>query len=216
MPVAAAEEAAIVDHAFRTLMVLAVPVLAFVIATLAYSILRFRSRGEPSQDGPPVRSHVLLVSLWFVVTAGLTVFMIIYPGVTGMHHLAALADEEPDMVVQVKSFRFVWQITYPEHNVTTFKELVLPVGKHVRFDVTSVDVIHSFWVPAFRVKIDAVPGMVTTVHATPNKTGTFQDDVNFRLQCAELCGVGHSIMTIPVKVVQQSDFDVWVAQQKKN
>ncbi|MBI2165577.1 MAG: cytochrome c oxidase subunit II [Chloroflexi bacterium] len=212
-PLAAAKEAAIVDGAFRVLMVLAVPVVAFVIATLAYSIIRFRIRGEPSQDGPPIRSHGRLIAVWFAVTSGLTVLMVIYPGIIGMNELADLSHEEPDMVVKVEGMRFAWRFTYPEQNVSTFKELVLPVDKHVRFDVTSRDVLHSFWVPAFRMKIDAVPGMVTTVHATPDKTGTFGDDTQLRLQCTELCGLGHSIMTVPVRVVEQSEFEAWVAQQ---
>ncbi len=212
-PLAAAEEAAIVDGAFRVLMVLAVPVMSFVIATLAYSILRFRIRGEPSQDGPPIRSHGRLIAVWFAVTSGLTVLMIIYPGIIGMNELMMRSHEKPDMVVKVEGMRFAWLFTYPEQNVTAYKELVLPVDKHVRFDITSKDVLHSFWVPAFRMKIDAVPGMVTTVHATPDKTGTFEDDTQIRVQCTELCGVGHSIMRVPVRVVKQSDFDAWIAQQ---
>jgi cytochrome c oxidase subunit 2 len=197
-------------------MVLAVPVLAFVVATLVYSLLRFRIRGEPSQDGPPIRSHGRLIAVWFAVTSGLTVLMIIYPGIIGMNDLAGRSREEPDMVVEVAAMRFAWQFTYPEQKVIIFNELVLPVDKHVRFDVTSRDVLHSFWVPAFRMKIDAVPGMVTTIHATPNKTGTFEDDTQLRLQCTELCGVGHAIMMAPVRVVEQSEFDAWVAQQTQS
>jgi cytochrome c oxidase subunit 2 len=76
------------------------------------------------------------------------------------------------------------------------------------------DVLHSFWVPAFRVKIDAVPGMFTKVTATPNELGSFDDDVNFRIQCAELCGVGHATMQLPVRVVERAEFDQWLTEQK--
>lgn len=131
-----------------------------------------------------------------------------------MTQLMVLAQRAPDLVVQVEGSRFSWKITYPQHNVTTFKELVLPVGKHVRFDVSATDVLHAFWVPAFRMKIDAVPGLPTTVYATPNKTGSFEDDSGFRLQCAELCGILHGNMTVPVRVLEQGQFDAWVAQQK--
>jgi cytochrome c oxidase subunit 2 len=209
----AAQEAEVVDEAFRILTILAVPVFAFVVSALAYSVLRFSRRGEPSQDGPPVHTHRPVVAAWLLVTTGLTIFMIVHPGITGMADLAAQADEEVDMVVVVESMRFAWSITYPEQNVTTFRELVLPVGKHVRFDITSRDVLHSFWVPAFRVKIDAVPGLVTKTYATPDRVGSFEDDFNLRLQCAELCGVGHEKMTVPVRVLEQDDFDAWVAQQ---
>ena len=202
------------DDAFLVLMVLSVPVMAFVIAALAYSILSFRVRGMPTQDGPPIRSHGRLIAVWFAVTSGLTALVIIYPGITGMIELADLAREEPDMVVKVEALRFAWRITYPEEGVVSFnREVVLPIDKHVRFDITSLDVLHSFWIPAFRTKIDAVPGMVTTVHATPNKTGSFEDDTQLRIQCTELCGLGHAIMTVPLRVVEQSEFDAWIAQQ---
>lgn len=78
----------------------------------------------------------------------------------------------------------------------------------------SHDVIRSLWIPAFRVKIDAVPGMTTTVKATPDLLGDFGQDVNFRIQCAEICGVGHSIMQIPVRVVERSEFDEWISEQR--
>ncbi|MBI4299318.1 MAG: cytochrome c oxidase subunit II [Chloroflexi bacterium] len=214
-PVVAAEEGEIVDNAFTFLMILAVPVLAFVLATLLYSLASFRSRGTPSQDGPPIHTNRPVLFVWFLATIGLTALMIVHPGITGMRELADRADREPDLVVKVETMRFGWRITYPEQKINTFQELVLPVGKHVRFEVTSLDVLHAFWVPAFRMKIDAVPGMVTTVHATPNRTGGFQNDPNFRLQCAELCGIGHSVMQVPVRVVEQKEFDAWAAQQSK-
>lgn len=215
MPGAAAEEAVIVDQAFRTLLILAVPVFAFVVAMLLYSVLRFRSKGQPAQDGPPIHSRRWVVATWLAVTVGLTLLMIAHPGLTGMAELAARSEKEADLVVKLEALRFAWKITYPEQKVSTFKELVLPMGKHVKFEVTSLDVLHSFWVPAFRMKIDAVPGMVTTTYATPDKTGGFQENPNLRLQCAELCGVGHGVMTLPVRVLEQGEFDTWVAQQSQ-
>jgi cytochrome c oxidase subunit 2 len=91
--------------------------------------------------------------------------------------------------------------------------MVLPLGKLVRFDVTATDVLHAFWVPAFRMKIDAVPGQVTTVFARPNTTGTIEIDAGYRLQCAELCGLGHKDMWFGVRVVEQDEFDAWVAER---
>ncbi|MBI2911334.1 MAG: cytochrome c oxidase subunit II [Chloroflexi bacterium] len=87
------------------------------------------------------------------------------------------------------------------------------MGRPVRFEITATDVIHSFWVPSFRTKIDAVPGMITVVYATPDRTGSFQEDYHFRVQCAELCGLGHGIMATPVVVVEPSQFEAWAAQQ---
>lgn len=214
LPFVAAKEASVVDGAFRTLVALGIPVLAFVFAMLIYVVPRFRRRGEPTDDGPPIRTHPRFIAAWFVVTAGLTVFMIIYPGITGLTELSARAAERVDLVVEVEGRQFIWKMHYPEHNVTTFTELVLPVGKHVRFNITSADVLHSFWIPAFRVKIDAVPGLVTHAYATPDKIGSLDNDSGMRLQCAELCGVGHGIMRVSVRVVEQSEFDAWVAGQQ--
>ncbi|MBI2939261.1 MAG: cytochrome c oxidase subunit II [Chloroflexi bacterium] len=207
-----AREARTIDGAFQTLMVMGIPVFAFVIAVLAYSILRFRTRGDPTEDGPPIRGNVILTASWLAVTSALAVLVIINPGLTGM---AELRHEQPaDLVVKVEGGRWYWRVQYPQYNVDTRKELVLPVDKRVRFEVTATDVVHSFWVPAFRVKIDAVPGLVTTTHATPNRLGSFEQDDGVRLQCAELCGVGHNLMRTPVRVVTQAEFDAWVAQQR--
>jgi cytochrome c oxidase subunit 2 len=216
-PPAAAQEAHVVDDAFRTLLVLAVPVFALVVAALAYSILRFRRRGDPTQDGPPIRSHGPFIAIWLLVTSALTAVMIVYPGVTGLLELRAHADafdEAEGLVVRAEGSRWFWQVAYPQHGVTTRDELVLPVGRQVRFEVSATDVIHAFWIPAFRIKIDAVPGLVTTTHATPDRVGSLADESGLRLQCAELCGLNHALMQLPVRVVAPEEFEAWVARQR--
>lgn len=213
-PHAAAEEAEHIDGAYVTLGVLAVPVVALVFATLGYSVLRWRTRGRPTEDGAHVVTHGPTVATWFLATAALTGVVIVYPGVTGMLKLHPGDQARTDLVVKVDGVRWMWRVTYPEQNVTTTSELVLPVGKRVRFDVTSSDVLHAFWVPAFRMKIDAVPGRVTTVYATPNKLGSPEEGYSYKLQCAELCGLGHGVMRIPTRVVDEQAFAAWVAQQQ--
>lgn len=211
-PLAAAEEARVVDGAFRVLLVLGIPVATFVFAALIYSVLRFRRREAQVEDGPPIRSNGRVLGAWFLATTALTILMIIFPGTTGLLELRGHAREEADLVVQVEGFRWGWKMTYPQQGVTSYSELVLPVGQRVRFEVTSVDVIHSFWVPAFRTKVDAVPGRVTTINATPDRVGSIQDDSGFRNQCAELCGVGHGVMVVPVRVVEAAEFEAWLAR----
>ncbi|MBI2328362.1 MAG: cytochrome c oxidase subunit II, partial [Chloroflexi bacterium] len=211
----AALEGKIVDDAFRTLMMLAVPVLAFVVAMLIYSVLRFRRRGEPSQDGPSIRSHGVFVASWMIITTALTIVMIVHPGITGMLGLRDQANEKVDLVVQVEGSRWNWKITYPQYKVISRAELVLPVDAHVRFEVNATDVLHAFWIPAFRMKIDAVPGMMTTIYATPSKTGSFSSDPKLRLQCAEACGILHDKMMVPVRVLEQKEFETWLSQQVK-
>ena len=88
---------------------------------------------------------------------------------------------------------------------------MLPVDTRIKFEITSRDVLHSFWIPAFRMKIDAVPGRVTEFYVTPNRTGSLTDVSGLRAQCAELCGVGHSQMSLPVRVVDQGEFEALMA-----
>jgi cytochrome c oxidase subunit 2 len=210
-PVAAAREAEIVDAAFHFLTVLAVPVPAFVLSVLLYSVIRFRANG-PEQDGPPVHINRSWAVFWLAWTSGLTLFVIVFPGITGMLELRHHAHEPTGLLVRAQGLRYTWILTYPEQGITS-QELVLPVDTHVRFEVTSSDVIHSFWVPAFRIKTDAVPGLVTNVSATTTKIGDFATDPQYRLQCAEMCGLDHNRMRLPVRVVSGQEFDSWVAAQ---
>lgn len=208
LPSAAAREAVIIDDAFRLLMLLGVPVFTFVLAVLLYSLARFRVRGEPQQDGPPLFGRGAVPWIWLLVTSALAVYVIFNPGLRGLAELRA--HPTADLVVRVEGSRWLWKFSYPQHGVTA-REVVLPVNRRVRFDVTATDVLHSFWIPAFRVKIDAVPGMVTHVLVTPTATGSFEDNFHLRLQCAELCGLGHHLMRSPVRVVEPAEFDAWVA-----
>lgn len=213
LPSPAATEAHIVDRAMTLLTVLAVPVFVLVVMLLVYSMIRFRHRGVPTEDGPPIRGNLRLEVVWVLVTLGLTLFLAGY-GTVGLLEIRAVAAEAPNpLVVQVKSKQWLWEFHYPEQNISTAAELVLPVGRTARFEITATDVLHSFWIPAFRMKIDAVPGMVTTVSVTPNRTGSFQEDYHFRVQCAELCGVAHGAMIAAVTVLEQADFDAWVAKK---
>jgi len=214
-PSPAADQATIIDESFRMLVLLAIPVMAFVIAMLVYSALRFRHCGDPLEDGPPTQANKKVLGAWFGVTTALTVLMIVNPGITGLNELWERADEPVDMVIEIEGSQFFWRATYAEYGFETFSaipgdELVLPVGAHVRFDITSTDVLHSFWIPAFRMKIDAVPGMTTAIHVRPTQLGDPDEDINFRVQCAELCGVAHGQMTMPVRVVSQLEFEDWV------
>jgi len=210
-PLAAAEEARIIDSAFRFLMILSVPVFTFVLAVLAYSLVSFRGRGEPPEDGPPWHGRGAVPWVWLLATTALAVYVIFNPGLKGLAELRA--NPTADLVVRLEGSRWLWKIAYPQYGVSA-REVVLPVGRRVRFDVTATDVLHAFWIPAFRVKIDAVPGLVTRVFVTPTAVGSFEDDDTLRLQCAELCGLGHNLMRSPVRVVEAAEFDEWVAGLK--
>jgi len=209
-PKRASAEAAIVDDAFQLLMVLSAPVFAFVISVLVYSLLRFRSRGEPAEDGPPLKATRAMGGAWLAVTGALAVFVIFNPGLKGLAELRS--NPRADLVVKVEGRQWLWTVSYPAQGVkvNSPKEMRLPVNKRVKFEITSVDVVHSFWVSAFRMKIDAVPGLTTSLYVTPTEVGSFSTDPGLRVQCAELCGLGHADMRMPVAVVEPAEFDAWV------
>lgn len=210
-PFAAAREAAVADSAFRLLLLMAAPVFALVLTVLVYSLVRFRGRGDPPDDAPYVREHPGVARAWFVITSALAIYVMYNPGLVGIAEMRG--EHRADLVVRVEAARWFWKFSYPQHGITA-RELILPVDRRVRFEVTAVDVLHSFWVPAFRTKIDAVPGMTTTLHVTPTAVGSTANNFNLRVQCAELCGVAHDVMRTPMKIVGQAEFDTWTKAQK--
>lgn len=209
-PATFAEEAVHSDDAFRLLLAMGAPVFTFVVAVMAYSLIKFRARGNETETGAPIHGNVWASSVWLFVTALLNVAVIIHPGLTGLAFFQG--NKNPEVVVQVTGIQWAWQVNYPEYGIENATEIVLPLDKRVKFEVTSNDVLHSFWIPAFRNKIDVVPGIVTSMYITPNATGTFEKDINLRAQCAELCGMAHSDMSMPVRVVTQEEFDAWVRE----
>jgi len=114
-----------------------------------------------------------------------------------------------DDALQVRATgqQFAWKFEYPELGEFSTGELVLPVDQQARFTMEAVDVIHSFWVPNFGQKMDAVPGIETTINVTPTETG------EFAVVCAELCGLGHATMRAKARVVTQAEFDAWIEEQ---
>jgi cytochrome c oxidase subunit 2 len=224
-PVAASEEARHIDGAIRQLIVMAVPVFMFVLAVLGYSLLRFRTSDGLHEEGPPIHGSKAFSVGWLVITASLAVAVFYTPGLTGLRYLRANTNQ--DLVVKVEAAQWHWHVSYPQYDLaiksspTGFESmgnnavLALPVNQHIKFEVTSADVIHSFWIPAFRMKVDAVPGSVTSLYVTPDRTGDFEQDFNYRVQCAELCGTGHARMNMRVAVMEPAEFENWIAAQKQ-
>lgn len=213
-PMGASTNAVISDDSFDLLLKLSVPVTTFVLIVIGYSVIRFRTAPNDAEDSLPVRSNRLFVGVWIAITAALAVYVIINPGFTG---LAALADgRDAEMTIEVTAQQWNWTYRYVEDDleIERAEELVLPVDVPIVFVITSKDVIHSFWIPAFRVKQDAVPGLVIRTQTTATEIGDFAGDDGFRVQCAELCGTGHSNMSTTVTVLSQADFDAWVEFEK--
>ena len=212
-PVARSDKAEEIEHAFKVLVYFAVPVFAMVVAVLVYSIVRRSTTELPEEDGPALQGRGPVPLAWLGITAALTLAIMIYPGLVSIPSI--FGDEpNPDLVVEVVGVQWAWLVSYPQHDITNARELVLPVDRSVRFEITSLDVLHSFWVPSFLAKIDAVPGRTTTMSLTPTKTGSFQTDPNLRVQCAELCGMAHARMRMPVRIVSEDEFEDWIEQEQ--
>ena len=197
-----------IDDTFKTLLVMSVPVFTFVIAALGYSVIAFRHRGQPDEDGPAITGRGPLPLAWFVVTSAMALGVMVYPGLTELPNVVHL-DPKPDVVVRIQGQQWQWSINYPQTGAKSNAEMVLPVNQKIGFEITSIDVIHSVWVPAFRMRIDAVPGLTTYMSFTTTQTGDYTGDSGLRLQCSQLCGLDHAKMELPVKVVSEADFQAW-------
>jgi len=206
MPVIASAEAEIENRAFVLMTVASVPVLLLVVVPMVYAAVRFRARpDDPDGDGPPIHGHRSFERAWvglsLVAVAGLAAY-----GSFGI--LEIRGSEPPVLEVKAIASQWKWQFEYPGTNVKA-KELTLPMGQRVRIVITAKDVIHSFSVPAFGVKQDAVPGRETYFNVTPTFTG------DYGAQCAELCGTGHTLMIVTVHVLEPADFAAWLASEQQ-
>jgi cytochrome c oxidase subunit 2 len=202
LPVIASREAEIEDSAFVLLTVLSVPVLMFVVVGLAYSALRFRADGDEA-DGPPIHEHRAIQAVWLGVSFVLVIGLFAY-GAVGLVEIRGA--QASDFEVQVLGEQWKWSFKYPNAGVVS-KELHIPVGERVHLLINSKDVIHSFWVPAFGIKQDAVPGRPTQIYVTATVAGTYPG------LCAELCGSGHTGMHLTVVVSEPADLETWLGSQ---
>ncbi len=212
-PTPGAAEDGIIDDAFMALTYMATPVFGLVIAVLFVAMLRFRGSGGP-EDGAPIRGGGTIPKVWFAVTTVLAVVLIVYPGLTGL--IAIRQHAKPDLEITATGSMWQWTVDYPASGVKIAgaKELVLPVNQHIQVNVASKDILHSFWIPAFRQRMDAVPGQTSSIYITPDRIGD-PSDAAYRLQCSQLCGVGHAYMAMPVRVVSQDEFKAWLVSQQK-
>ena len=207
-PESASTQAGPIDHLYDVLIWTSVPVFVLVTTIVLFSVIKFRVRpGEEELDGPPIHGNTRLEVIWTAIPAIMLVVLCSYAWIVLVDIEEAKANE---MRVNVTGQQFAWTFEYPQAGGKPIKsnQLYLPNDRPVRFFVKALDVIHDFWVPAFRMKVDAVPGIVTRYRITPNRVGTYP------VVCAELCGLGHSVMRSTARVVTPAAFDKWMAEQK--
>lgn len=206
-PTDAAKQAEPIDTLYDVLMIVSVPVFVLVVIVTLFAVWQFRMRpGQEKTDGPPIHGNTRLEIVWTAIPAIILVSLCSYAYTV----LTDIEEKEANtLVVNVVGQQFAWRYAYPQEGGRAIEttQLVLPKDRPVLFKVRALDVIHDFWVPAFRVKIDAVPGIETEVRATPTKIGRFE------VVCAELCGLGHAVMRSTARVVTPAAYDSWIAEQ---
>jgi cytochrome c oxidase subunit 2 len=204
-PVDASGSAGQIDTVYDVLLICSVPVFVLVMTIAVYSVIRFRAKPGDLRDGPPIHGNTRLEVIWVTIPFLMVTALAVYAWIV----LDDIEAKQPDeLVVNVTAQQFTWTFEYPADKLRS-TELVLPKDQPVSFRIKTNDVIHSFWVPEFRLKSDAVPGLTTGIRLTPERVGRYQ------VVCAELCGLGHATMRQNVRVVPQDEFDEWLQDQKQ-
>lgn len=203
LPVEASAQAETIDWLLNIELIAISFLFSIIVVPLIYSLVVFRRKPGEEGEGEDISGNTKIEIIWTLIPL-LIVLGLAYLGAWSLGD--ALRVDPQAMVVEVTAFQWGWKFYYPEFGVTT-NELHLPVDKQILFEMEAQDVIHSFWVPEFRLKQDIVPGRTTEVRITPIELG------NYTLRCAELCGTSHAYMTTPVVVVSTDDFDNWVQEQ---
>lgn len=203
LPTLASEEGVPIDDLFQLQIMIIAFLFALIVVFMLYSVVVFRRKPGEEGDGAHIHGNTALEVVWTIGPLATVLFLAVFSA----RILGVVTAAEPDeLVVDVTGSQFAWRFDYPEYGITS-GDLNLPVGRQVAFNITSVDVIHDFWVVEFRVKQDAVPGQVHTLRVTPTHVGKYV------VRCAELCGTSHAYMLADVNVMEPADFEAWVAQQ---
>jgi len=204
MPVQASAQSISIDWLWNLEIKTISFLFALIVVPLLYSLIVFRKRKGDTTDAEHVEGNTKLEIAWTIAP----LFIVVVFAYLGAYSLGETRAVDPNaMVVKVTGQQWAWTFEYPDYGFTS-TELYLPMNKQVVLQMQSLDVIHSFWVPEFRVKQDLVPGRITEYRITPILAG------NFKVRCAEMCGSSHAYMQAPVNVVPQADFDAWAKQQQ--
>ena len=185
-----------VDAVFLFILILCVAVLIFITSALIYFVIKYNRKRHPK--GEDIREKTWLEILWTVIPTVLFLVMF-YFGWTNFHYTREVPRDA--MVIEVTGRQWAWSFKYPNGKQT--KDLFLALGKPVKLELRSADVIHGFFVPAFRIKEDVVPGKVNYTWFNPTQLGSFD------IECTVICGVNHANMLAKTIVVPVEDFEKW-------
>jgi cytochrome c oxidase subunit 2 len=191
----------LVDRSFYFIIGFSFLFLFAITLVMIYFVIRYRRSKHPEPSD--IRGNMALEVAWISIPTIIAMLMFVsgWQSYTGLRNVP-----ENAMEIEVLGQSFSWIFVY-ENDKETENEILVPVNKPVKLNITSMDVIHSMFIPAFRVKVDAVKGINTYAWFLPEQEG------EYTFQCTEFCGTGHADMTGVVKVVSQEEFDEWMEEE---
>ena len=205
LPEPSSREAGRIDFVFWFVTIICIGIFALVAAVIVYAVFKFRQRPDDEEDGPPVHGHTGLEIAWTAIPAVLVTAISVVSAVA----LGQNEKENQPLRIKVIAQQFAWTFEYTDFKGLSSPTLNLPKDRQVKLTMEARDVIHSFWVPEFGQKQDAVPGLNPELLITPTRLGTFP------VVCTELCGLGHAIMRTNAVVMTKPKFAAWVRSRRK-
>jgi cytochrome c oxidase subunit 2 len=204
----AGPNSAVIAGLFNVVLIIATVVFVVVEGLIVISAIRFRRRAQDTSEPSQVHGNTRAEIAWTILPAMIvvTLFVLALQGQQSLDTKPAVAAEQ--MTVKVTGHQFWWEYEYPDLGITTATDLVIPTGKVVNLELSSADVIHSFWVPQLNGKTDAFPNHINYTWIQANSPGTYYG------QCAELCGASHANMRVVVIAKTPEEFDQWVKDQQ--
>ncbi len=208
------EEGDLMDRIWDLYLYLGLAVFAFVFVLIMFVIIRYRRRDEQL---PRQRHYNIPAEITYTVIPFLIIVALVAVTFVTVNEIRAADDDEPDLVVDVTAFQWQWEFRYPDADVEVIggpapdePTLVLPSESTIRFNLESLDVVHSFWITVFRFKRDIIPGSPDSFTViTDETTGEFPNAG----VCAEYCGLDHAYMNFRVTVLPPDEFEAWLADQ---
>ena len=205
----AGPNSAAIASLFNVVLVIATVVFVVVEGLILVSAFRFRRRARDVSEPIQVHGNTKAEIAWTILPALIVVTLFVMALQTQQTLAKPDTTVAPEqMTVKVIGHQFWWEYQYPDLGITTATDLVIPTGKVVNLELSSVDVIHSFWVPQLNGKTDAFPNHVNFTWIQANTPGAYYG------QCAELCGASHANMRVVVVAKTPEEFDQWVRDQQ--
>ncbi|MCP3888085.1 MAG: cytochrome c oxidase subunit II [Desulfobulbaceae bacterium] len=191
-----------VDQAFWYILGISIFLLFGITAVMVYFVVKYRRSKHPVASD--IRDNYLLEIIWTIIPTliALSMFYIGWSSYLGLREVP-----EDAMEIDVEAQMFSW-LFYYDNDKETENELVVPLGKAIKLNITSVDVVHSFFLPAYRIKVDAVKGLSTYAWFYADELGEYD------IQCTEYCGTDHSAMIGKLRIVPEEEFEVWVEEEE--